>query len=115
MVFLGTWFILLFILLLYFLWKKRLEERRWFLRICLWTIPLVYLTGQAGWVVAEVGRQPWVIQDLFPTLAAVSQVSARSVQTTFWIFAALFTLLLIADLMIMIRQIRIGPKDGGKS
>jgi cytochrome d ubiquinol oxidase subunit I len=115
MVFLGTWFILLFILLLYFLWKNRLEERRWFLRICLWTIPLVYLTGQAGWVVAEVGRQPWVIQDLFPTLAAVSQVSAQSVQTTFWIFAALFTLLLIADLMIMIRQIRIGPKDGGKS
>ncbi|MFH1160310.1 MAG: cytochrome ubiquinol oxidase subunit I [bacterium] len=115
MVVLGLYFILLFILLLYSLNTNRLEKQRWLLWLSLWTIPLVYLAGQAGWVVAEAGRQPWVIQDLLPTIAAVSQISASSVQITFWIFTAIFTALLIADLMILVRQIRIGPKEGGRA
>ncbi|MEI7983354.1 MAG: cytochrome ubiquinol oxidase subunit I, partial [Bacteroidota bacterium] len=64
-------------------------------------------------VVAELGRQPWVIQDLLPTMAAVSKIDASSVIITFWLFAAVFTILLIAEVMIMTRQIKIGPKDGG--
>ena len=79
----------------------------------IWSIPLVYLTSQAGWVVAEMGRQPWVIQDLLPTVAAVSMIDSTSVQITFWLFAAIFTTLLIAEIMIMIRQIKLGPKNGG--
>lgn len=113
MVILGFYFILLFILVLYFANQNTLGKRRWLLRIALWTIPLVYIAGQAGWVVAEVGRQPWVIQDLLPTIAAVSMIDASSVQITFWLFAAIFTALLIAEVMIMVRQIKIGPKDGG--
>lgn len=54
---------------------------------------------------AEVGRQPWVIQDLMPTTAAVSGVPSGSVQLTFWIFAAIFTALLIAEISIMLRFI----------
>ena len=81
--------------------------------LSLWTIPLAYIASQAGWVVAEVGRQPWVIQDLLPTVAAVSMIDATSVQITFALFAAIFTALLIAEIMIMMKQIRIGPKNGG--
>ncbi|MBL7137651.1 MAG: cytochrome ubiquinol oxidase subunit I [Bacteroidales bacterium] len=114
MVILGLYFILLFIVVLYFLSRGTLEKQRWLLWLSLWTIPLVYLASQAGWVVAEVGRQPWVIQDLLPTIAAVSMISSSSVKITFWIFAGIFTALLIAEVMIMVRQIKIGPKDGGQ-
>jgi cytochrome d ubiquinol oxidase subunit I len=62
-----------------------------------------------GWVVAEVGRQPWVIQDLLPTVAAISQVKISSVQLSFWLFAAIFTGLLIAEIKIMTTQIKKGP------
>ncbi len=114
MVMLGVYFILLFIVVLYFLNRGTIEKQRWLLWIALWTIPLAYMASQAGWVVAEVGRQPWVIQDLLPTIAAVSMIDSSAVKTTFWIFAALFTALLIAEVMIMVRQIKIGPKDGGQ-
>jgi cytochrome bd ubiquinol oxidase subunit I len=113
MVYLGGFFILLFIFTLYFLRKRTLENKRWFLWTMLWSIPLVYLAGQAGWIVTEVGRQPWVIQDLLPTVAAVSMIDSTSVQITFWLFAVLFTALLIAEVKIMTKQIKIGPKDGG--
>ena len=113
MVYMGLFFILLFTVILYLVNKDKLENQRWLLRLAIWTIPLVYLASEAGWVVAEVGRQPWVIQDLMPTMAAVSKIDASSVIITFTLFAALFTVLLIAELMIMIRQIKLGPKDGG--
>ena len=113
MVYLGVWFILLFTVFLYLANKNKLENQRWLLRLAILTIPLVYLASEAGWVVAEVGRQPWVIQDLMPVLAAVSKIDATSVIITFWLFAAVFTVLLIAELMIMTRQIKLGPKDGG--
>ena len=113
MVYLGMYFILLFAVVLYLARTDKLENRRWLLRLAIWTIPLVYLASEAGWVVAEVGRQPWVIQDLMPVMAAASKIDASSVIITFTLFAALFTVLLIAELMIMTRQIKLGPKDGG--
>jgi cytochrome d ubiquinol oxidase subunit I len=82
--------------------------------LAIFTIPLAYLATQAGWVVAEMGRQPWVIQDLLPTVAAISHINTGTVQITFWLFAAVFTGLLIAELSIMFKQIKIGPKEGGK-
>jgi cytochrome d ubiquinol oxidase subunit I len=113
MVYLGVWFILLFTVVLYLVTKDKLAEQKWLLWLAVWTIPLVYLASEAGWVVAEMGRQPWVIQDLMPTMAAVSKIDASSVVITFWLFAAVFTVLLIAELKIMTRQIKIGPKEGG--
>jgi len=110
MVGLGFMFVLLFILSLMFLLKGTLTEKRWFLRLAIFSIPLAYLASQAGWIVAEMGRQPWVVQDLMPTMAGVTRISAGSVQTTFWLFVVLFTILLIAELKIMFRQIKIGPK-----
>ena len=114
MVILGLYFLLFFVLTLFYSYKNQLEKRRWFLRVALFTIPLAYLATIAGWLVAEMGRQPWVIQDLMPTAAAVSQINATSVQITFWLFAVIFTALLIAELKIMTKQIKIGPKEGGK-
>ncbi len=110
MVGLGFYFILLFFASLVLVWKNTFDNKRWFLRVAIFSIPLAYIASQAGWVVAEVGRQPWVVQDLMPNVAAVTRISAGSVQTTFWLFAILFTVLLVAELKIMFRQIKIGPK-----
>jgi cytochrome d ubiquinol oxidase subunit I len=110
MVGLGFWFVVLFVLSLFFAYKNSLEKNRWLLRLAIISIPLAYIAGQAGWIVAEVGRQPWVIQDLMPTMAAVTKISSGAVQITFWLFAILFTVLLIAELKILFRQIKIGPK-----
>ncbi len=113
MVVLGFFFLFFFAVLLILIYKNRLETSRFWLKIAVVSIPLAYIAEQAGWITAEAGRQPWVIQDLMPTLAAVSQLDTMSVKITFFLFAFIFTLLLIAELKIMFRQIKLGPKDGG--
>ena len=116
MVVLGMYFIFFFLAALYFTLKGKIHKHRIFLKMALWTIPLAYIASQAGWILAEAGRQPWVIQDLMPTMSAVTRISVGAVQVTFWLFAIIFTLLLIAELKIMLRQIKIGPKsEGGTS
>jgi cytochrome bd ubiquinol oxidase subunit I len=110
MVMLGFYFILVFVLALFFLYRDTLCKNRWFLWVSLCSILLPYVAGEMGWVLAEIGRQPWIIQDLMPVSAAVSQISAGSVITTFILFAVLFTVLLVVEISIMIRQINLGPK-----
>ncbi|MBI9067247.1 MAG: cytochrome ubiquinol oxidase subunit I [Salinivirgaceae bacterium] len=111
MVALAFWFILIFVLALYFVYKDQIVTKKWFLRLAFLTIPLAYIAQQCGWIVAEVGRQPWVIQDIMPTVAAVSQIDTRAVQITFFLFLIVFTGLLIAEISIMSKQIKTGPKD----
>lgn len=111
MVYLGGYFILLFCVVLFFLYKKNLTDKKWLLWIAVWSIPLAYIATQAGWMVAEIGRQPWAIQDVLPLQAAVSAISANSVIITFCLFLALFTALLIAEIRIMTNQIKKGPES----
>ncbi len=75
----------------------------------IWSVPLAYLASEAGWVVTEMGRQPWAIQNLMPVSVAISSMSIASVKTTFFVLLALFTALLAAELSIMFKQISIGP------
>lgn len=110
MVGLGIFFILVFIVALWAVFKQKLEDKRWMLWVFVWSIPLVYIASQCGWIVAELGRQPWTIQDLMPTVAAVSRIDAGAVMTTFFLFFALFTVLLIAEVKILLTQIKKGPK-----
>lgn len=90
-------------------YKRQLLERarwaKWWHLLAIATIPLTYLCSACGWVVAEVGRQPWTIQDLMPNKVAISDLSAGYVQITFWVFAVIFTALLIADVSIIAKQI----------
>lgn len=113
MVILGFWFLVMSVLILFWIIKNRTEGKHIFWYAVIFSIPLAYLATQMGWIVAEVGRQPWVIQDLMPTMAAVSKLNVRSVQLTFVLFAILFTVLLIAEIRIMLKQIKTGPKEGG--
>lgn len=110
MVMLGFLFILEFAVVIFLLFKDSLHKNRWFLWVLLISIPLPYLASELGWIVTEMGRQPWIIQDLMPVNVAVSNIGTGAVQTTFWLFAFLFTGLLIAEISIMVKQIKIGPK-----
>ncbi len=110
MVGLGSALLLLLCVVLWAERRQRLEKMRWLQWIALLAIPLVYVAGQAGWIVAEVGRQPWVIEGLLPVKAAVSSVSVGAVQTTFFVFVAIFTLFLAIEIRILLKAIKEGPK-----
>jgi cytochrome d ubiquinol oxidase subunit I len=113
MVVIGMYFILFFLLALFYTLKGKIHKKKTFLRMAIFSIPLAYIATQCGWLVAEMGRQPWIIQDLMPTMNAVTKISSGAVQVTFWLFAIIFTTLLIAEIKIMSRQIKIGPKNEG--
>ncbi len=102
-------FVLLFAVAL--ITRRRLASLRWLHWAAILAIPLAYAASQAGWIVAEVGRQPWAIQGLMPNAAAISKLEVGSVQATFFIFLALFTLLLAAECCIMLRAIAAGPAE----
>ena len=73
-------------------------------------VPLAYIASECGWLVAEFGRQPWTIQDMLPTWAAVSDLNAGSVALTFILFLILFTTMLAVEINILLKQIAKGPE-----
>ena len=103
-------FPVLFMLFLYFTYNDSISRKKWLLRLGLFSVFLGYIASQAGWVVAEVGRQPWTIQNILPVSVARSNLTTGTVQTTFFLFLFLFTVLLIAEIRIMLKQIQIGPE-----
>ena len=101
---------LVLLLVLIGIWKKKLGAWKWLLWAAVVCIPLVYICGQCGWIVAEVGRQPWTIQDLLPVNVAISSLGAGAVKTTFFVFLAVFALFLAIEIRIMVGAIRKGPE-----
>jgi len=75
MVGLGFWFALMFAVAFWFSAKQTLDKHKWFLRAALVTLPLPWIAAELGWIVAEYGRQPWVIEDILPTALGVSSTS----------------------------------------
>ena len=110
MIGLGMLMALLLLLALIFAWKDKLADKKWFFIAALVCIPLVYICGQCGWIVAEVGRQPWTIQGLLPVNVAISSLSAGAVKTTFFLFLAIFALFLVIEIRILLGAVRQGPK-----
>ena len=106
MIGLGSFVVLIFLLALWLGYKQQLERFKLFHYAALLALPCVYIAGQCGWIVAEVGRQPWAIQGLLPVNAGVSSLSSGHVVATTCIFAVIFTALLVAEIRIMLRAIR---------
>jgi len=84
---------------------------KWLCWAAIILVPLAYICSESGWVVAEMGRQPWTIQDMLPTWAAVSDLNAGSVALTFVLFLILFTTMLAVEINIMLKQIKKGPES----
>ena len=107
MVILGSYFLLYYAVALLAVYKSDwLSRKKWLQWIAMASVPLMWICSEAGWAVAEVGRQPWTVQDLLPTKAAISEISSGSVILTFWLFAIIFTVLLVAEVSIMVKQIQ---------
>ena len=82
----------------------------WHYWLAIALIPLAYIASESGWLVAEFGRQPWTIQDMLPTWAAVSDLHSSSVMITFFLFLILFTTMLAVEINILLKQIKKGPE-----
>lgn len=106
MVYFGGYLLLFFIVMLFLSYKKPEKlENRWILFFGLLTIPIVWIASESGWIVAEVGRQPWTIEGLLPRNAAISAIPSGSVITTFFMFVIVFIGLLAADISILCHEI----------
>ena len=89
--------------------RRQLDTRRWLLKVAVWSMPLPWLAAEAGWIVAELGRQPWVIEGVLPTAAAVSSLGATTVLMTIAGFVLIYTVLLFIEVKLMLKAIRKGP------
>ena len=111
MVGLGCLFILFFGVLLVVSYKRDITNLpAWHYCTAIALIPLAYIASESGWLVAEFGRQPWTIQDMLPTWAAVSDLHSGSIMLTFFIFLFLFTAMLAVEIGILLKQIKKGPE-----
>ena len=91
--------------------KHQLGERRWLLKVALWSLPLPWLAVEAGWIVAELGRQPWVIEGVLPTAVAVSNLGVKTLLLTIAGFVAIYSVLLVIEIKLMLKTIRKGPQE----
>ncbi|MGQ9813275.1 MAG: cytochrome ubiquinol oxidase subunit I [Dissulfurimicrobium sp.] len=103
---------MLFIFLAAFGWLKRKDIERYpgYLRIMIYAIPLPYLANEAGWIVAEVGRQPWIVYGLMRTSDAVSMLATSQVAISLAAFVILYTFLGVVDFYLLAKYAKKGPK-----
>ena len=114
MAYAGTLVFLVFALGAFLLWRGRLETTRWFLWAGVLTIPLPYIAALAGWVLSEVGRQPWIVWGLLKTADANSpSVSSSTIAFSLAVFAALYGALAVVDFVLMRRYARLDPPELG--
>ncbi len=106
----GFYFIALFALAFYFCQRRRVTQHRWFLWLVFFSLPLPWLAAEMGWVVAEYGRQPWVVEGLLPTFMGVSSVSVVNVWMSLLGFVFFYSLLAVVEVYLMVKYIRSGPE-----
>jgi cytochrome d ubiquinol oxidase subunit I len=111
MVGLGFFFIFLFATAFYLATRHRFESNRWFLRLAVAALPLPWIAAELGWIVAEYGRQPWVVDGLLPTYLGVSRTSVANVVLSLVGFVVFYSALAVVDVYLMARTVRQGP-DG---
>ncbi|VTU24493.1 cytochrome ubiquinol oxidase subunit I [Variovorax sp. RA8] len=111
MVGLGMFFILLTATFFVLSARRRLDAHPWLLKLAVFAIPLPWLAAECGWIVAELGRQPWVIEGVLPTAVAVSNLGAGTVLLTIAGFTLIYTVLFVIEMKLMLKSIRKGPEE----
>ncbi|MGB7586924.1 MAG: cytochrome ubiquinol oxidase subunit I [Terriglobales bacterium] len=110
MVGLGTIFIAIMLISIFLLWRGKLFDARWMLWILLLSLPFPYIANTAGWMTAELGRQPWLVYGLMLTADGYSKaVSAGNAMFTLLGFMGMYTVLGILFLFLVHREIDRGP------
>ncbi|WP_447876188.1 cytochrome ubiquinol oxidase subunit I [Serratia fonticola] len=91
--------------------RGRIGQKKWLLRAALFGLPLPWIAFEAGWFVAEYGRQPWAIGEVLPTAVATSSLTAGDILFSMGLICGLYTLFLVAEMYLMFKFARLGPSS----
>lgn len=91
--------------------RQKIEQKPWILKAALFSIPLPWIAIEAGWFVAEYGRQPWAVGEILPVHVAASALTAGEIWTSLFAILALYTAFLIAEVYLMVKFARKGPSS----
>ena len=111
MVGLGFLFIFLFAFAFYVSASQSFDKHRRFLKFAAWCLPLPWIAAELGWIVAEIGRQPWVIEGVLPTSLGVSSISGGDVLGSLIGFILFYSTLAVVDIFLMVRYAKLGPES----
>ncbi|WP_347988841.1 cytochrome ubiquinol oxidase subunit I [Methylomonas sp. AM2-LC] len=111
MVVCGFTMLFIFAMSFYYCATRVADQKRWLMRMAVWCIPLPWIAAETGWFVAEAGRQPWTISGILPTHISVSSVSSEQLWFSIGGFALFYTVLLIIELYLMFKYVRLGPSS----
>jgi cytochrome d ubiquinol oxidase subunit I len=111
MVALGVLMLFIFTASFYYTAKRTIGEKKWLLRLALFAIPAPWIAAEMGWIVAEMGRQPWTISGILPTHLSTSSLSAGDLYFSLAGFMGFYTLLLIIEMFLMFKYARLGPSS----
>jgi cytochrome d ubiquinol oxidase subunit I len=107
----GFTMLFVFAMSFYYCATRVADQKRWLLRMAVWSIPLPWIASEAGWFVAEYGRQPWTISGVLPTSMSVSSISTGQLWFSIGGFLFFYTALLVIEMYLMIKYIRLGPSS----
>jgi len=113
MVGIGGWLLFVFSAAFIILARRNLAHNRWIMRVAMWSLPLPWIAMELGWIVAEYGRQPWTISEVLPTHLSVSSVPLSHVWFSLGGFIAFYTALLVVEVYLLQKYIRMGPSSLG--
>ncbi|WP_347555660.1 cytochrome ubiquinol oxidase subunit I [Robbsia sp. KACC 23696] len=111
MVGLGLVMFAFFVLAMIFSVRNDVHKRGWFLKIVPWLIPVPFLANECGWVVAEVGRQPWTVYGVLPTWMSASTHSVGYMVFSLIGFVSIYTIFIIIEMTLMVKAIKQGPDE----
>lgn len=109
----GAGFVMLFVfgMAFYQTCRQKIDQKPWVLKAALWSIPLPWIAAEAGWFVAEYGRQPWAVGEILPVHLAASNLPASEIITSLVAIVLLYTVFLIAEVYLMVKFARLGPSS----
>ena len=109
----GCGFIMLFVFGAAFVQtcRQKIEQKRWVLKAALFSIPLPWIAIEAGWFVAEYGRQPWAVGEILPTHVAASTLTVGELWTSLFLILALYSVFLVVEVYLMLKYTRQGPSS----
>jgi cytochrome d ubiquinol oxidase subunit I len=113
MVGLGLLMLAYFVLAVIYTLFDRVEQKRTFLWLALWSIPVPFIACETGWLVAEIGRQPWTVYEVLPTWMSASTHSVAYMVFSLTGFLLLYTIFILIEMFLMIRAVRQGPEEHG--
>ena len=111
MVGLGLLMLAYFILAVIYTLRNEVERKRGFLRFALWAIPAPFIACETGWLVAEIGRQPWTVFQVLPTWMSASTHSVAYLVFSLTGFVVLYSIFIAIEMYLMVRTVRTGPHE----